>query len=413
MRQATRLTVAGRLTEATNAIQSALSGAARAVAGGPPAPVGATAIDATAVGTPEALAPILEGPAFEVVTAAVAGTPGDWPQAHTVLPHKPRAWTGHRLDDTDAEGFAGLGDFVVGTHTHASLTRRYKLYIPPAHVGRKLPLVVMLHGCTQDPDAFATGTGMNERACEQGFFVLYPAQSQDANPSRCWNWFKHNHQRRDSGEPALLAAMTQAVISRYGIDPHRVYVAGLSAGGAMAAIVAAAYPEIYAAVGVHSGLPHGAASNLSEALAVMKSGVGGAGVRAKARRAGPRSTAAPQPPRRVPTIVFHGDQDQTVHPRNGEEVIAAALSSGPGRAQAHTLSEDSPRVEHGVSAQGRRYTRSTHPGEKGPAVAEHWLVHGAGHAWSGGRAGSSYTDALGPDATSEMLRFFFQHALDH
>ena len=184
-----------------------------------------------------------------------------------------------RLDDTDAEDFAGLGDFVVGTHTHASLTRRYKLYIPPGHVGRKLPLVVMLHGCTQDPDAFAIGTGMNERACEQGFFVLYPAQSQDANPSRCWNWFKHNHQRRDSGEPALLAAMTQAVISRYGIDPHRVYVAGLSAGGAMAAILAAAYPEIYAAVGVHSGLPHGAASNLSEALAVMKSGVGAAGVR--------------------------------------------------------------------------------------------------------------------------------------
>ena len=412
MRQATRLTVAGRLTEATNAIQSALSGAARAVPGGPPAPGGATAIRGTTVGAPEVLAPILEGPALEVVTAAVAENTGDRPQAHTVAPHKARARTDRRLDDTDAEDFADLGDFIAGTHTHASLTRRYKLYIPPGHVGRKLPLVVMLHGCTQDPDAFATGTGMNERACEQGFFVLYPAQSQDANPSRCWNWFKHNHQRRDSGEPALLAAMTQTVISRYGIDPHRVYVAGLSAGGAMAAIVAAAYPEIYAAVGVHSGLPHGAASNLSEALAVMKSGVAGAGVRAKPRRANPRSTAAPQPSRRVPTIVFHGDQDQTVHPRNGEEVVAAALRSGPGWAKARTFPEDSPRVEHGVSAQGRRYTRSTHTSEEGPALAEHWLVHGAGHAWSGGRAGSSYTDAMGPDATSEMLRFFFQHVLD-
>ena len=413
LRHATRLTVAGRLTEATKAIQSALSraDAARAcpVPSEPPAPGGVTAIGATAVANQEVLPPIPEGPAFEV--GAVAEKPAGRPQAHTVRAHKPHARAGVRRDDADAEDFAGLGDFVSGTHTHASLTRRYKLYIPPGHAGRKLPLVVMLHGCTQDPDAFATGTGMNERACEQGFFVLYPAQSQDANPSRCWNWFKHNHQRRDSGEPALLAAMTQAVISRYGIDARRVYVAGLSAGGAMAAIIAAAYPEIYAAVGVHSGLPHGAASNLSEALAVMKNGVAGAAVHAKARGAGRAPTAAT--PRRVPTIVFHGDQDQTVHPRNGEEVIAASLRSVPGPAEAHSFPEDGPRVEHGVSAQGRRYTRSTHPSENGPALAEHWLVHGAGHAWSGGRAGSSYTDAMGPDATSEMLRFFFQHTLDH
>ena len=253
---------------------------------------------------------------------------------------------------------------------------------------------------------------MNKRAREEGFFVLYPAQSQDANPSRCWNWFKHNHQRRDSGEPALLAAMTQAVIRQYGIDVRRVYIAGLSAGGAMAAIVAAAYPEIYAAVGVHSGLPRGAASNLSEALAVMKRGVGGAGAHAKARRAAWAPTAAARSPRRVPTIVFHGDQDQTVHPRNGEEVIAATLRSSPGPGQSHALSSDNPRVEHGVSAQGRRYTRSTHNSAEGHAFAEHWLVHGAGHAWSGGLAGGSYTDAKGPDATSEMLRFFFQHSLD-
>ena len=145
----------------------------------------------------------------------------------------------------------------------------------------------------------------------------------------------------------------------------------------------------------------------------MKSGVGGAAVHAKARRAGQGTNSGATPPRRVPTIVFHGDQDQTVHPRNGEEVIAAALRSGPGPAKRTAFPEDGPRVEHGVSAQGRRYTRSTHPSENGPALAEHWLVHGAGHAWSGGRAGSSYTDAMGPDATSEMLRFFFQHALDH
>lgn len=426
MRQATRLTVAGRLNKATNAIQRALRGVAgaSAVPRDAPARERATAIGEMAVVTPEVSPPVSEGPTFEVpafevearapVTAAkvVAATPAGWPQAHKVLAHKPQAQPRFRQDDADVADLADLSDFTVGTHTHASLTRRYKLYIPPGHVGRQLPLIVMLHGCTQDPDDFAAGTGMNERAREQGFFVLYPAQSQDANPSRCWNWFKHNHQRRDSGEPALLAAMTKAVMRQYDIDARRVYIAGLSAGGAMASIVAAAYPEIYAAVGVHSGLPHGAASNLSEALAVMKNGVAGAGVHAKARRAGWASTAAPQPPRRVPTIVFHGDQDQTVHPRNGEEVIAAALRSVPGPGQSDALAADSPRVEHGVSAQGRRYTRSTHRSDEGPALAEHWLVHGAGHAWSGGRPGGSYTDAKGPDATSEMLRFFLEHGLD-
>jgi poly(hydroxyalkanoate) depolymerase family esterase len=418
IRQATRLTVAGRLNEATKAIQRALSGAAgaSAVPSDTPAREESTPIGEIAVVTPEALPPVPEGLAFEegarapVAARTVVGpTPAPWPLAPKLLAHKPHAQPRLRQDDADAD----LGDFTQGTHTHASLTRRYKLYVPPGHVDRQLPLIVMLHGCTQDPDDFAAGTGMNERAREQGFFVLYPAQSQEANPSRCWNWFKHNHQRRDSGEPALLAAMTKAVMRQYGIDAGRVYIAGLSAGGAMAAIVAAAYPEIYAAVGVHSGLPHGAASNVSEALAVMKSGVAGAGVHAKARRTGWGSTAAPQPPRRVPTIVFHGDQDQTVHPRNGEEVIAAALRSGPGPGQSRAFPTDSPLVEHGTSAQGRRYTRSTHHGVKGSALAEHWLVHGAGHAWSGGRAGGSYTDAKGPDATSEMLRFFFQHGLDH
>ncbi len=418
LRQATRLTVAGRLNEATKTIQSALSGAVRAreVPGDPSVSEEVTVIDATAVVIPEGSSPVPAGSALDVevrtsvaATTGIAETPAGWPLAR-VETHEPYARPPFGQDDAEAD-LADPGDFTAGTHTHASLTRRFKLYIPPGHVGR-LPLVVMLHGCTQDPDTFAAATGMNERAREQGFFVLYPAQSQDANPSRCWNWFKHNHQRRDSGEPALLAAMTQAVIRRYGIDARRVYIAGLSAGGAMAAIVAAAYPEIYAAVGIHSGLPHGAASSVSEALAVMKSGVGRPGVHGRARRAGRASTAAPLPPTRVPTIVFHGDQDQTVHPRNGEEVIAAALRSVPRPGQSHAFAAGSPRVEHGVSARGRRYTRSTHHSEKGVAVAEHWLVHGAGHAWSGGRAGGSYTDANGPDATGEMLRFFFEHGLD-
>jgi len=184
-------------------------------------------------------------------------------------------------------------------------------------------------------------------------------------------------------------------MKEHAIDPRRVFIAGLSAGGAMAAIVADAYPEIFAAVGVHSGLPNGAASNVSEALAVMNSGHSGS------IRNGKLPTQPPQQPHRlVPTIVFHGDQDRTVHPRNGEQVIASALGSAAAA---------SPRVAQGVSAHGRRYTNSTHHGDTGKVLAEHWLVHGAGHAWSGGHAKGSYTDATGPDATVEMLRFFFEH----
>jgi poly(hydroxyalkanoate) depolymerase family esterase len=300
----------------------------------------------------------------------------------------------------------GPGEFSAGTHTHSGLTRGYKLYAPPHPVARRPPLVVMLHGCSQDPDDFAAGTAMNERAREQGFFVLYPAQSPDANPARCWNWFKHNHQQRDGGEPAMIASMTLAVVQRSGIDARRVYIAGMSAGGAMAAIVADAYPEIFSAVGVHSGLPRGAASDAAGALAVMRSGNAGP------RQQSPAGYMAPPVAKRVqwavPTIVFHGDHDQTVHPRNGEQVIAAVLDSAAAAgARPSHHAEGGPRVEQGVSAHGRHYTRFTHRGDQGTALAEHWLLHGSGHAWSGGHPGGSYTDAKGPDATREMLRFFF------
>lgn len=299
-----------------------------------------------------------------------------------------------------AEVRSARDEFIGGTHMRSSQVRGYKLYVPPDHGGRQLPLVVMLHGCSQDPDDFAAGTAMNDRARELGFFVLYPAQSKSANPSRCWNWFKHAHQQRGRGEPALIADMTLVVMNRYAVDASRVYVAGLSAGGAMAAIVAAAYPEIFAAVGVHSGLPRGAASDMVEALTVMKKGVAGARSDVQPNRFGAKTTP--------PTIVFHGDQDETVHPRNGEQVIAAALGERDGVAgPSSPFTQNRPKVERGVSASGRRYTRSTHHDHRGNAFAEHWLVHGAGHAWFGGRATGSHTDAAGPDATREMLRFFF------
>ncbi len=360
MREATRLTHSGRLGEATAVIQRALRGTAPATAPQP----GAGASASSTVEPDSAL--ILDGCVFEV------------DEKRSAAPAAQQA---------PSRGAAGQGEFISGSHSEASRSLRYKLFVPPGHAGRQLPLVVMLHGCTQNPDDFAAGTGMNAPAGAQGFFVLYPEQSPDANPQRCWNWFKHNHQQRGSGEPALIAGMTQAVVKAHGIDPRRIYIAGLSAGGAMAAIVAGAYPELFAAAGVHSGLPGGVARNLPEALALMNSG---AATGAQLQRAAP-----------VPTIVFHGDADRTVHPRNGEQVIAAALGGAAG----------SPRVEQGVSPKGRRYTRSTHHDGEGKSLAEHWRVEGAGHAWSGGDAQGSYTDARGPDATREMLRFFFEHPL--
>ncbi|GAB3480563.1 extracellular catalytic domain type 1 short-chain-length polyhydroxyalkanoate depolymerase [Polaromonas eurypsychrophila] len=379
MREATRLTQSGRLAEATEAIQRALGGAVPAARPRPGARAGAA--------TPaesEADPLILDGCVFEVdeQPSAAAAKAAPVPEP------------------APSRGPAAQGQFISGTFTEASRTRRYKLFVPPGRAGRQLPLVVMLHGCTQNPDDFAAGTGMNAPASTQGFFVLYPEQSQDANPQRCWNWFKHNHQQRGSGEPALIAGMTQAVMKDYGIDPRRVYIAGLSAGGAMAAVVAGAYPEMFAAAGVHSGLPSGAASNLPEALALMNSGAAGPSLQSGGRFGAAVRMKAP-PPVPVPTIVFHGDADRTVHPRNGEQVLAAALGDAA----------RGPQVEQGMSPNGRRYTRSTHLDGEGKSLAEHWRVEGAGHAWSGGDASGSYTDARGPDATREMLRFFFEHPL--
>jgi poly(hydroxyalkanoate) depolymerase family esterase len=266
--------------------------------------------------------------------------------------------------------------FVAGRHTEAGLTRDYKLCLPPRPHDKPLPLVVMLHGCKQDPDDFAAGTRMNEAALERGFAVLYPAQAQNANPSRCWNWFKHNHQGRGRGEPALLAGMVREVTKRHAIDPRRVYVAGLSAGGAMAAILGEAYPELFAAVGVHSGLPVGSAHDVKSAFEAMRHGA-----------AGTSTGRAP------PTIVFHGDRDATVHPVNGERLVAPRAAAS------------APEIE-----QGRGHTRRTYRDADGRAIAEHWTVHGMGHAWSGGSPQGSYTDARGPDATRELLRFFFANA---
>jgi poly(hydroxyalkanoate) depolymerase family esterase len=285
------------------------------------------------------------------------------------------------------------GQFVSGAYANRAGARPYKLYIPTTYAGQPLPLVVMLHGCTQTPDDFANGTGMNALAEERECLVLYPEQTRAANHSRCWNWFKRGDQRRDQGEPAILAGMTREIMNRYRIDPAKVYVAGLSAGGAMAAVLGAAYPELYAAVGVHSGLACGSAHDLPSAFAAMRGMMAG------------RNTASATRAPATPTIVFHGDRDKTVHPRNSEHVVSQSMEKNdPSSADAST--------QRGQVPGGHAYTRTVRCDSTGRVVLEHWLVHGGGHAWFGGSPHGSYVDPKGPDAAREMIRFFYQSTLE-
>jgi poly(hydroxyalkanoate) depolymerase family esterase len=280
--------------------------------------------------------------------------------------------------------------FLAATFSNEAGSRPYKLYVPSGyHPGLPVPLIVMLHGCTQSPDDFAAGTRMNEAAEEHTCLVVYPGQTASANMQKCWNWFSEGDQHRGQGEPSLIAGIARQVMRDYAVDPRRVYVAGLSAGGAAAAIMGDAYPDLFAAIGVHSGLACGAARDMPSAFAAMQGG-GVAGITA----------ARPRAPRRmVPTIVFHGDRDSTVNPRNADAVVAQS-------AQAAVLSKD---VEQGRASGGHAYSRTRSTDAAGRTVIEHWVVHGAGHAWCGGSAAGSYTDPRGPDATREMLRFFLEH----
>lgn len=284
------------------------------------------------------------------------------------------------------------GAFTAGRFTNHVGTRDYKLYIPSGYTGQALPLVVMLHGCTQNPDDFAAGTEMNRLAEEQLCCVLYPAQPATANTSKCWNWFKTEDQQREGGEPAIIAGMTRQIIATHGLDKSRVYVAGLSAGAAMATTLAMTYPDLFAAVGVHSGLPHGVAQSLPDALGVMQGGTGPLG--------GGKSKGASWASE-VPAIIFHGDRDTTVHPSNADRVAA----------QYSKLRQAGASVEQGKVVNGHGYTRTTHHNAKGNPQLEQWRIHGAGHAWSGGSTEGSYTDPIGPDASKEMLRFFFIYRL--
>ena len=279
----------------------------------------------------------------------------------------------------------------------------YRLYLPGGADAETLakapvPLVVLLHGCQQDAADFAQGTAMNELAEQEKCIVLYPEQLSKANSLRCWNWFETAHQERQSGEPGMIAALTRQMIEHHNADPARVYIAGLSAGGAMAALVAGLYPELFAAVGVHSGIPTGAASNVMSAFSAM-------------RRGARRTTLAQESDGMMPTIVFHGSADKTVHPDNGAQIVDAALVAWDASGLALKKSQ---RTEDGVAdtdgATGSRSSvRTTYSAADGKSYIEHWAVGSGPHAWSGGSATGSFTDPQGPDASQAMLEFFLQH----
>jgi poly(hydroxyalkanoate) depolymerase family esterase len=395
MLEAARLTRAGRLSEATALLQRRLKGHdAPAPAAAPrPAPPGAGR--APRIIDVEVEEP---GPAAGQAAAAKAGA----------------GPVGSALPETLRSALAGLGRSPLGAglgrafapaqaatplpdgarfldlaFTGEAGSRPYKLYIPASLGAGPVPLVVMLHGCTQSPEDFAAGTRMNALAEEHGLLVAYPAQTSSANAQKCWNWFSPGDQQRGQGEPALIAGITRQVMRDHPVDPRRVYVAGLSAGGAAAAIMGEAYPELYAAVGVHSGLACGAARDVGSAFAAMRQGAAGQA----------RPGAAPAGWRVTPTIVFHADQDKTVHPVNGDQVIARSGAAAGLRSE----------TQQGQVAGGHAYRRTCHIDRDGQVVLEQWLVHGGGHAWSGGSASGSYTDPRGPEASREMLRFFLDH----
>jgi poly(hydroxyalkanoate) depolymerase family esterase len=278
--------------------------------------------------------------------------------------------------------------FVTRSFAGATGARSYKLFIPACASEHTSGLIVMLHGCKQNPDDFAAGTAMNTVAHAHGLIVAYPSQSSSANTASCWNWFNPADQMRGSGEPAIIAGITRAIVSEFAIKHRQVFVAGLSAGGAMAAVMGETYPDLYAGVGIHSGLAYGSANDVMSAFVAMR---GDASIAPPAKR-----HASIRAERRVRLIVFQGNADRIVHPSNADRIIAHAAADVSSR---HSRQER-------VFTNGRPYTRTIVADADGTPVFEYWLIEGAGHAWSGGHPSGSYTDANGPDASTEMVRFF-------
>jgi len=359
MAEALRLTRTGRLSEASALLQQALAGAGSI-------PAVKSTFAQPSVGLLRAPEATVQAPPTLLNIVGLSGRAPACPPGARGTP-----------------GTAPGGEVRHLNHTEAAGTRSYDLYIPTGYTGLPVALVVMLHGGSQDASDFAAGTRMNDLAERHTLLVAYPEQSMTANHGGYWNWFSTSHQRAGAGEPAIIAGITRQIMRDHAVDPTRVYIAGMSAGGAMAAVMAATYPDLYAAVGVHSGIAYRAAHDVGSAFAAMRTG------------------GTPTPATRVPLIVIHGDRDTTVAPINAEKLIASRLAAGD------ITRQDGPFTT--AADVGRAYTRTVYNDRTGTAVAESWIVHGGGHAWYGGSRAGSYTDPHGPDASNEMIQFFVRH----
>ncbi len=365
MSRATELVRAGNPAAATRLIQSSLNGGG-AQAQQMPQPSSFAAFTQRDKGQPNKDQPAKRSGLRETL----AGLAGKMPAQTRTRPQP--------AEPAMADG----ARFSQDTFSHAAGSREYRTYIPGKSGKPPAGMILMLHGCTQNPVDFANGTAMNRLAEAHGLIVVYPAQSRGANMQSCWNWFSPADQERGKGEPALLAGMVRHVQAEHGVPEGKVYVAGLSAGAAMAVILGRTHPDTFAAVGAHSGLAYKSARDVPSALAAMAGNAA----------AGP---SAPDQP--VPTIVFHGTSDTTVNVSNGQRIADEARVKG------------TELLDDGTN-NGRNYTRTTTLCAKGRAALEYWRIEGLGHAWSGGDAAGSYTDPAGPDASAEMVRFFLSVA---
>jgi poly(hydroxyalkanoate) depolymerase family esterase len=305
---------------------------------------------------------------------------------------------------------ANAGKWISGTATNASESRTYQLWVPASYDQKKrVPLVMMLHGCMQNPQGLAAISGMNEIAEQNNFLVVYPEQTAVANPLRCWNWFDPKHQMREAGEPALLAAVIKQVFASYRVDTARVYVVGISAGGAMANVMGVSYPDLFSAIGVSAGLEFKAATTVEGGLAAMKQG--GPDPAQQGLLAFKAMGASARTRRRMPVIVFQGEADPYVNPANAEQLIQQWVSTNNHLANTRidykVIAQPAQTVEGSVAG-GYAYTRSIYQDGAGRNAMEKWIVKGLGHAWSGSPAAGLFADPKGPRASQEMWRFFVE-----
>lgn len=317
----------------------------------------------------------------------------------------------HKMARADDNGGHGMNETAGMFLQDSYRGKRYKWFVPSGYDAKcPVPLVVMLHGCTQNADDFAAGTKMNELAEEHTFIVLYPEQSFTGNYNKCWNWFRPANQQRGKGEPAIIAGMVEKMKNRYAIDENRIFAAGLSAGGAMSVILGVTYPDLFAAIGVCAGLEYKAARHVLGAYTAMAKG--GPNPIQQGRKAyDEMGTHAAV----MPVIVFHGDHDGTVTLKNADQVITQwAVTNDLAQDGQLTgwLDDQADDIMTGHVPEGREYEHYLYENDDGKVIMEKFIVAGMGHAWPGGSPEGSYTDSKGPDASRIMWEFFMSHTMD-